>query len=962
MCIDEASRSYDYEVYLRSGGNEDESAQYDGLEASADPPAHTKGPRTTGGVFGDRIENTSLRDGLFRFFYIFVLVGRVSLSDAWVTGRGSPYYPVDNSVVAYDGLEASADPPAHTKGPRTTGGVFVLLSFVCFSSDRAPLVTDHHCLAFNISIELRPELPDRNAIIKDILEGKIGMYARFIEFANYRILLSKFLPCILAYYQINLSQLYVIGATKVSHFEIMCRALGRIPTVAVPLLSRIRFRWMRLWICLVKLLNENCTLTRKYPEIFLCLVVLSRLFIETDVLPTLLYDNDEEMGLLDFVNSADPFKVKTGERTLTENEVPLNTETEDRVISPSPQTISLVDHTIQDDLNVNSGKRKKIVAFVFGSPLVKKARDEGIVISDSRPTTIGKSSTAQRRLIRQSEQADAGSRSAVPATEDATSSSVTLTPERVLEDAPYDKVRTRPPSGRFVVLSSGSAYTDIPTSPQVVSPVTLALTGVNVPVTEYVSDGRPSSGSGPEAKALSATPSQDSSANDFYESKTIDFATALNVYVPDWNVTNNARIDNPVICQNLLDHVTPPGYWAALPNHHDVGFLDSFNINSAKHVCIIFELRLRYEHGIMTREKYEKKFTDSAAMVQQRDAEVVDLKVRLEKSVAETVKETELRKRVADLEATVAVKVGEVANLNTENARLLEESFCFRVGSWGVRFAFRKAGCALDARIADVTRDMDNDLYPHMLIVIARGKWVIGHGIRLAVHKCACSAECRSALGKVISMAINKGIQQGLKAGVVHRKAGRTLSQSEDYDPEIKGKYVAVIFEFEGISFPLLDELESLKDSPLTPIMSALTLKDDHGDVDVSPEFLRFQLSLDQVTRIIRFPHWSYLVTESPLASRPLFSRMTICLMHPFWRSLVTFDVFSLWRVSLSDAWVTRRGSPSYPVDNRVDVRYVIARLRSSCSIPLCADYDLCGAAGRMLLVAVCMLYFLRSG
>ncbi|GJZ53541.1 hypothetical protein Tco_0608426 [Tanacetum coccineum] len=112
----------------------------------------------------------------------------------------------------------------------------------------------------------------------------------------------------------------------------------------------------------VELLNENCTLIRKYPETFLCLVGLSRSFIETDVRPTLLHDNDEEMGLLDFVKSVDPFKVKT---------------------------ISLVDHTIQDELNVNSGKRKKKVAFVSGSPLVKKARTEGIVISDSRPSTAG---------------------------------------------------------------------------------------------------------------------------------------------------------------------------------------------------------------------------------------------------------------------------------------------------------------------------------------------------------------------------------------------------------------------------------------------------------------------------------------------------------------------------------------------------------------------------------------------
>ncbi|GJT92026.1 ribosomal protein S2 [Tanacetum coccineum] len=98
-----------------------------------------------------------------------------------------------------------------------------------------------------------------------------------------------------------------------------------------------------------------------------------RSFVEMDVRPTLLHGDNEEMGLLDFVKTADPFKVKTGERTLAENEVPLLTETEDRVFSPSSQPMSLVDHTIRDELNVNSGKRKKRVAFTSGSLPVKKA-------------------------------------------------------------------------------------------------------------------------------------------------------------------------------------------------------------------------------------------------------------------------------------------------------------------------------------------------------------------------------------------------------------------------------------------------------------------------------------------------------------------------------------------------------------------------------------------------------------
>nr|GEX71719.1 hypothetical protein [Tanacetum cinerariifolium] len=300
---------------------------------------------------------------------------------------------------------------------------------------------------------------------------------------------------------------------------------------------------------------------------------------------------------------------------------------------------------------------------------------------------------------------------------------------------------THSPSGRFVVLSSSSADINIPTSPQVVLLVSSAQSSTNVHVTEPASNGRTSSVPELEARDLSATPSQGSSADDFYD----------------------------------------------------------FNINSAQQVCMVFELRLRYEHEIMTREKYEKKFTVSAAMVQQRDAKIVDLKARLEKSEAEGAKVVELHKRVSDLEVVVVIKVGEFGTLNTQNAGLLKKVFTLELvpGELDGKVAqlivdcderhFLEQAAKLDACIAEVRRDMDNDLYPHMLTAIVGKRWVVEHGFHLAVHKCARFVECCSTLGKFISMAINKGIQQGLEAGVVHSKDGRSLTQIEDYNPKIEG-------------------------------------------------------------------------------------------------------------------------------------------------------------------------------
>ncbi|GJU10080.1 hypothetical protein Tco_1132476 [Tanacetum coccineum] len=63
---------------------------------------------------------------------------------------------------------------------------------------------------YGIPEDLHPELPGLEDTMVDFLEGKVGVYTKFFEFANYRIPLSQFLFDILGYYQIHLSQLSVI--------------------------------------------------------------------------------------------------------------------------------------------------------------------------------------------------------------------------------------------------------------------------------------------------------------------------------------------------------------------------------------------------------------------------------------------------------------------------------------------------------------------------------------------------------------------------------------------------------------------------------------------------------------------------------------------------------------------------------------------------------------------------------
>ncbi|GKG37187.1 hypothetical protein Tco_0447360, partial [Tanacetum coccineum] len=71
----------------------------------------------------------------------------------------------------------------------------------------------------------------------------------------------------------------------------------------------------------------------------------------------------------------------------------------------------------------------------------------------------------------------------------------------------------------------------------------------------------------------------------------------------------------------------------------------------------------------------------------------------------------------------------------------------------------------------------------------------------------------------------------------------------------VAAEYVIAVNELENVSFPLLDQLEALKDSPLELLMSSLTLEGDHGEEDLTPEFRKLQLVSYQVTVSVYYEH-----------------------------------------------------------------------------------------------------------
>ncbi|GKD44287.1 hypothetical protein Tco_1268932, partial [Tanacetum coccineum] len=249
---------------------------------------------------------------------------------------------------------------------------------------------DHFCNTYNIPADLGPELHGRKDTIRDAPAGKIGIYTRFLEFANFCVPLSRFLLC--------------------QRLDVFLRR-GRTPCCLLKNLDSLKnwndhIFWIDAFICpisvpwhtgasilkdplpsddrvnaeLLALLDHHQIVIKRYSETFLCLVGLSRSFDDVFVRPTLLKDDESDMGLLYFVKSFDPFKI--------------------------------VDHTIMDEVKEHAGKKKRRV--VFEKIPAKRLRADATTVFVAVPTTGGKILTALKRIELQSGPQGVGSSSVPP--------------------------------------------------------------------------------------------------------------------------------------------------------------------------------------------------------------------------------------------------------------------------------------------------------------------------------------------------------------------------------------------------------------------------------------------------------------------------------------------------------------------------------------------------------------------
>ncbi|GKD49263.1 hypothetical protein Tco_1278239, partial [Tanacetum coccineum] len=162
---------------------------------------------------------------------------------------------------------------------------------------------DAICAKYFVPEEVHPQLPSSDATMHERPAGKVGMYTRFFDYANYRIPFSTFFVSVLTHFRIPFSQLSVFGSAKVSHFEM-----------------------------------QDCEFACCYEDAAAEANVSVLTISASPVFHFRVLDL-QEMDLNAFIRTADPRKVRIVERARAENERPIVTVAKHRTVTLLPTSV-----------------------------------------------------------------------------------------------------------------------------------------------------------------------------------------------------------------------------------------------------------------------------------------------------------------------------------------------------------------------------------------------------------------------------------------------------------------------------------------------------------------------------------------------------------------------------------------------------------------------------------------------
>ncbi|GJY35648.1 hypothetical protein Tco_0421026 [Tanacetum coccineum] len=568
-------------------------------------------------------------------------------------------------------------------------------------------------------------------MIHEMPAGKIGVYTRFFEYANFRLPLSTFLVNVLKHYRIHISQLSVISATK--------NASTTVSKDPIPKSSQYNAEHYATLVAYPAPFH-------KYPEPFLCLVRISRYYtLDENTYPQFLRDNNEEMDLLVFIRTANPTKARIGERQRGEDEPKLLDTTVGRSVPLLPvapaRAQSKLDASVDrlfdeegsgneeehhDSADVGQGAGNLIIseaAEVVAKdviPLRSRQRKQKTIVDAGKPSHPAKK-------LRDDYGAPGG-----PSVASKSRSEVQRLLVRAVLNA---EVRGEPILTLPFVTSSVSATLEREDEHPVDS-----VTGINLWTISV-----------PQRFVISSYSSHHSSAN-----------------IAEAEVDSIARSSAPIIATVVI------------------ATADVATTTKEAPAKIYYELKLLKERNVALKEEkgvLDVKVVDLAATVKVREQEAANsdalvTSVKLQNdSLADQVRELEASSAGLQEKVTAYEKfVDQLEKFQDDKKKEVNDKLE-----------------KLDADVVAMVLYLEEKFYLHLLNTIVGRRWLLTYGMELAVTKCLNSIEYLSALGAAIGKAVEKGMQEGLFAGISHGIEGRTLADVVAYNPFAEADNLAAL-------------------------------------------------------------------------------------------------------------------------------------------------------------------------
>ncbi|GJS49908.1 hypothetical protein Tco_0600029 [Tanacetum coccineum] len=569
----------------------------------------------------------------------------------------------------------------------------------------------------------------------------------------------------------------------------------------------------------VKLLESHKAPFRRYPECFLCLVGLSPYYpFDENSYPAFERPDGTDMGLLDFIKTADPRKVRAVEVQKGDDQVTLLESTRHcfmPLVIPAAGGSSSVAATEipapteggQEDV-AEENAYLELADPDEGTAMVRQSEEEVVT---ERPKKIKK-----KRPTRQSD---------------------------VL---PAKKLRTDHPSlasgtggktlaGLEQIMPAGSRLLAREHSSTLSAPVDTAAATTTSTKAKLAADVNP------DLAGPSQLEESEGSDDSFYELATFHPSEAKRWYVPRWNITNDSLLDDGFSCRTLVDRVAPPAFFASLRSMDCDQLYTEFNVGAARQICLGSEVRSRAEHELELKEKLNAKYAARGKLLEEKDSEILRLKSQLAEKEAEAAKVIRLRDQVSSLSREKSTLTAEVSALKVtitqkDNDISLLDSRATHLAS---SLDDAKVACA-EAGTKITSLASERDRLASEVSSLRAGFQDFKEKMEVQQEKQAQELYNRVAeleaqvmdgiLGHALGRVVDFGMQEGLEAGHEHGVAGRSLSVVDAYNPDVSSAdYVNAVKALEDAHFPLVDLLKSKKDAGMDECIEQLSIPIHHA-------------------------------------------------------------------------------------------------------------------------------------